>query len=67
MTENRNREIGKYLRLLGQKEKDLDIVLPSALWALRTSRNTATKHSSFELVYGRFFIKRLFLIKEFIL
>ena len=53
MTENRNREIGKYLRLLGQKEKDWDIVLPSALWALRTSRNTATKHSSFELVYGR--------------
>lgn len=53
MTENRNREIGKYLRVLGEKEKDWDLVLPSALWALRTSRNTPTKFSSFELLYGR--------------
>ena len=53
MTENRNREIGKYLRLLGEKEQDWDLVLPAALWALRTSRNTATKYSSFELLYGR--------------
>jgi len=28
-------------------------VLPSALWALRTVKNSTTNHSSFELVYGR--------------
>jgi len=41
------------LRLLGRKNQDWDEVLPSALWALRTTKNTATGHSSFELVYGR--------------
>ncbi|KAG4084549.1 hypothetical protein H8356DRAFT_1355643 [Neocallimastix lanati (nom. inval.)] len=45
--------IGKLLRLLGSKNKDWDEVLPSALWALRTTKNKVTKHSSFELVYGR--------------
>ena len=53
LTENRNKEIGKLLRLLGSKNKDWDEVLPSALWALRTTKNKVTKHSSFELVYGR--------------
>ena len=28
-------------------------MLPSALWALRTVKNSTTNHSSFELVYGR--------------
>ena len=51
--ENRNREIGKYLRLLGTKNKDWDDILPSALWALRTAKNEVTKYSSFELLYGR--------------
>ncbi|OUM58042.1 hypothetical protein PIROE2DRAFT_16784 [Piromyces sp. E2] len=51
--ENRNKEIGKSLHLLGKKNKDWDDILPSALWALRTSKNSVTKFSSFELVYGR--------------
>jgi len=29
------------------------MLLPSALWALRTSKSSVTKYSSFELVYGR--------------
>jgi len=53
LTENRNKEIGKLLRLLGTKNKDWDEVLLSALWALRTVKNGTTNHSSFELVYGR--------------
>jgi len=39
LTENRNREIGKLLRLLGNKEKEWHLILPFALWALRTSKN----------------------------
>jgi len=53
MTENRNREIGKLLRLLGSKDKDWDLTLPFALWALRTSKSSTTRYSSFELLYGR--------------
>ena len=53
LTENRNKEIGKLLRVLGEKHKEWDEVLPSALWALRTTKNSVTNHSSFELVYGR--------------
>jgi len=53
LTENRNREIGKLLRLLASKEKEWDLVLPFALWALRTLKNSVTKYSSFELLYGR--------------
>jgi len=53
LTENRNREIGKYLRLLGNNHQDWDEVLPLALWVLRTTTNSVTKHSSFELLYGR--------------
>jgi len=53
LTENRNKEIGKYLRLLSSKNKEWDQVLPVALWALRTTKNSVTKHSSFELLYGR--------------
>ena len=53
LTENRNKEIGKLLQLLGEKNKDWDEILPSALWALRTTKNSVTNHSSFELVYGR--------------
>jgi len=53
LVENRNKEIGKLLRLLGTQNKDWDEVLPSALWALRTTKNSVTKFSSFELVYGR--------------
>ena len=52
--ENRNKEIGKYLRLLCNKNtSQWDEILPSALWALRTSKNETTKFSSFELLYGR--------------
>ena len=51
--ENRNKEIVKYLKLLGNQEDDWDDILPSALWALRTCKNEATKFSSFELLYGR--------------
>ena len=51
--ENRNREISKYLRLLGEKVDTWDETLYSALWALRTTKNEVTKHSSFELLYGR--------------
>lgn len=51
--ENRNREICKYLRLLAEKNQEWDEVLYSALWALRTCKNEVTKHSSFELLYGR--------------
>jgi len=53
LTENRNKEIGKLLRLLGNKQKEWDKVLPSALWALRTTKNSVTNHSSFVLVYER--------------
>jgi len=53
LTENRNKEISKLLRLLGYKNKDWGEVLPSALWVLRTTKNKVTKHSSFELIYGR--------------
>jgi len=31
----------------------MDLVLPFALWALRTSKNSVIKYSSFELLYGR--------------
>ncbi len=51
--ENRNREISKYLRLLGEKVESWDETLYSALWALRTAKNEVTKFSSFELLYGR--------------
>ena len=54
MVENRNKEIGKYLRILCNKNvQEWDKVLPSALWALRTCKNETTKYSSFELLYGR--------------
>ena len=53
MIENRNREIGKLLRLLVENESEWDEYLPSALWALRTTKNSKTKFSSFELLYGR--------------
>jgi len=52
--ENRNKEIGKYLRLLCNNNQEIwDDMLPSALWALRTCKNETTKFSSFELLYGR--------------
>jgi len=47
LTENRNREIGKYLRLLGTKNRDWDEVLPSALWALRTAQHSVQALSWF--------------------
>ena len=53
MIENRNREIGKILRLLVENENEWDEYLPSALWALRTTKSSKTKFSSFELLYGR--------------
>jgi len=38
--ENRNKEIGKYLRLLCNNNQGIwDDMLPSALWALRTCKN----------------------------
>ena len=51
--ENRNKEISKYLRLLGKSTDTWDETLYSALWALRTCKNEVTKYSSFELLYGR--------------
>ena len=52
--ENRNKEIGKYLRILCNRNTTIwDEMLPSALWALRTCKNETTKFSSFELLYGR--------------
>ena len=53
MIENRNREVEKILRLLVENETEWDEYLPSALWALRTTKNSKTKFSSFELLYGR--------------
>jgi len=54
MVENRNKEIGKYLKILcNNKVLTWDEMLPSALWALRTCKNETTKFSSFELLYGR--------------
>jgi len=54
MVENRNKEIGKYLRILCNNNPSIwDEILPSALWALRTTKNETTKFSSFELLYGR--------------
>ena len=53
LTENRNKEISKEIRLLGETNRDWDLILPSALWAIRTARNNTTKYSSFELLYGR--------------
>lgn len=53
MIENRNREIGKILRLLITEEQEWDECLPSVLWALRTTKSSKTKFSSFELLYGR--------------
>jgi len=53
MIENRNREVEKILRLLIENESEWDEYLPSALWALRTTKNSKTKFSSFELLYGR--------------
>jgi len=53
MTENRNKEINKLLRTLATRDKEWDLTLPFALWALRTAKSTATKYSSFELLYGR--------------
>jgi len=53
MIENRNKEIGKMLRLLIENEQEWDECLPSVLWALRTTKNSKTKFSSFELLYGR--------------
>jgi len=40
MIENRNKEIGKMLRLLIEDEKEWDECLPSVLWALRTTKNS---------------------------
>ncbi|OUM59478.1 hypothetical protein PIROE2DRAFT_15004 [Piromyces sp. E2] len=43
----------KLLRLLGERQKEWDENLPSALWALCTSKSSVTGFSSFELLYGR--------------
>jgi len=51
MIENRNREVEKILRLLDDNENEWDEYLPSTLWALRTTKNSKTKFSSFELLY----------------
>jgi len=52
LTENRNKEISKDFRLLGETKQDWALILPSTLWAIRTARNNATKYSNFELLYG---------------
>ena len=52
--ENRNKEIGKYLRILCNNNLSIWYeILPNALWVLRTTKNETTKFSSFELLYGR--------------
>jgi len=51
--ENTNRELEKILRHLSEKQEKWDELLPSALWALRTSKSSVTGFSSFELLYGR--------------
>ena len=51
--ENANREIVKVLRHLCEQQVKWDECLPSALWALRTSKSSVTGFSSFELLYGR--------------
>jgi len=43
MIENRNKEIGKLLKLLIQNEQKWDDCLPPVLWALRTTKNSKTK------------------------
>jgi len=53
LVENRNREFGKQLRNFSYDNKNWDILLPLALWALRTSESTVSGYSSFELLYGR--------------
>jgi len=54
MMENRNKEIGKYLRILCNNNLSIWYeILPNALWVLRTTKNETTKFSSFELLYGR--------------
>ena len=50
---NRNKEICKYLRLLSENERDWDELLPTALWALRTTKSEVTGFCSFDLLYGR--------------
>ena len=53
MIENRNLVVEKLLRLLVDNETEWDEYLPSALWALRSTKNSKTKFSSIELLYGR--------------
>jgi len=53
MIENRNGEIGIILRLLITEEQEWNECLPSVLWALRTTKSSKSKFSSFELLYGR--------------
>jgi len=43
MIENRNKEIGKLLKLLIQNEQEWDECLPSVLWALRTTKKLQNK------------------------
>ena len=51
--ENTNHEIEKVLRYICDKQENWDELLPSALWALWTSKSSVTGFSSFELLYGR--------------
>ena len=51
--ENTNHEIEKVLRYICDKQENWDELLPSALWALRTSKSSVTGFSNFELLYGR--------------
>jgi len=53
LVENRNREIGKQLRNFAGKNDEWDILLPLALWAIRTAKSSVSGYSSFELLYGR--------------
>jgi len=53
MIENRNREIGKILRLLLSNEQEWDECLPSVLWGLSTTKTSKTKFRSFKLLIGR--------------
>ena len=53
LVENRNREIERKLRNFTNDNTNWDLLLPLALWALRTAKSAVTGYSSFELIYGR--------------
>ncbi|OUM58218.1 hypothetical protein PIROE2DRAFT_16578 [Piromyces sp. E2] len=47
-----NEVIKNQEKLVLSTERDLELVIPTALWALRTAKNSVTKYYSFKLLYG---------------